>query len=82
MAGKFFSRQEAESKIGRYVRIATEWRGIKAGTTGMIVQADYGGSMFLLNGEVVREYDLAIEWPDGSSDWISRAEYEEFLVEE
>ncbi|HZS10438.1 MAG TPA: hypothetical protein VFD58_36760 [Blastocatellia bacterium] len=80
MLEKEFTQAEAGEKVGRRVRLLVSRSSLPPGTVGQVVFADR------LDGG----YDVAIEWEIRAAgtplrplrEWLTRGEYEEYLVEE
>jgi len=77
MNQEYFTRSEAEARVGRRLRSLVAFSGVPQGTTGTVVSADPAGD---------GGYDLAIRWdlPGRTRplvDWFSRDEYERYLEE-
>lgn len=62
MLEKFFTKTEAEAKVGKKIRTLVEFSGVPKGTTGQVLRADPAGRVKPAFGEVVEVYDLAIQW--------------------
>ncbi len=56
MLERFFTKTEAEAKVGKKIRTLVEFSGVLKGTTGQVLRADPAGR------EAVEIYDLAIQW--------------------
>ena len=81
MDREYFTRTEAEARVGRRIRSLVAFSGVLKGTTGTVIGADPTSS----DG-----WCLAIRWdiPARSPgrarmlvDWFSRDEYERYLEE-
>ena len=76
MAQNFFTRAEAQAKIGTRVRGRVTLAGVPRGATGTIIRVD----------RVIDGYDVEVAWvwPGRRTpwiDWFTRAEYEACLIE-
>jgi hypothetical protein len=81
-----FTREEAESKVGKRVKALVPFSGVPEGTTGLVVLADDMDEHDLGTG-----FDVAIEWelsdqPFGATwrplrDWFDKDEYDTYLEE-
>jgi hypothetical protein len=77
MNHEYFTRVEAEVRVGRRIRTLVAFSGVPRGTTGTVIGADPAGD----DG-----WSLAIRWdiPGRTRmlvDWFSRDEYERYLEE-
>ena len=81
MDREYFTRAEAETRVGRRIRSLVAFSGVLKGTTGTVISADPAGD----DG-----WSLAIRWdiPARSPgrtrmlvDWFFRDEYERYLEE-
>jgi hypothetical protein len=85
----YFTRAEAEAKVGKRVKTLVDFSGVPKGTTGQVIRADPAGKEKPPFGEAREVFDVAIQWdvpreyPSAKPlvDWFSRDEYEQFLVE-
>jgi hypothetical protein len=59
---EYFSREEAEAKVGRRIRTRVAWSGVPEGTTGAVVKADPAGTSKPLFEAAVETFDVAIQW--------------------
>jgi hypothetical protein len=68
-----FSKQDAESMIGRNVRSLADISCIPAGTNGRVVSANEAGS----------GYDITVEWESGhlAPGSFSKDQFERYLIE-
>ncbi|HXF05728.1 MAG TPA: hypothetical protein VNM72_09975 [Blastocatellia bacterium] len=76
MRSQYFSRQEAEAKIGKRIRNLVPLPGIERGTDGVVIGADFSG----------KGYRVAVQWctPRGSRPAVElfyRDEYYAFFEE-
>jgi hypothetical protein len=82
MEQKQFSKQEAESKMGRAIRSLGEFPGVPKGTPGRVVDLEEMGRAGFA---VVVEWDLPQRQftakQEPIRDWFIKEEYERFLVE-
>jgi hypothetical protein len=62
MLEKFFTKTEAEAKVGKKIRTLVEFSGVPKGTTGQVLRADPAGRVKPAFEEAVEVYDLAIQW--------------------
>src|SRR5216117_647169 len=74
-----FNRQEAVALLGRRIRTQVEFSGVPAGTAGIVVRVDPGGTP--------GAYTVGIQWQlDGRQqpliDWFTKSEHDRFLKEE
>lgn len=58
MRGQYFTRQEAEAKIGKRIRNLVPLPGIARGTDGVVIGADFSG----------KGYRVAIRWSTPAKD--------------
>jgi hypothetical protein len=73
-----FSRNEAQEKLGRRVRLVVALGEVPAGTSGTVMYTDQ-----IETGE----FELIIEWdvrPPGKfeHDWFTKDQYKGYLIEE
>lgn len=78
MAKQYFSKGQAEKKLGVRIKSLRGFSGVPKGTTGTVVRMDEGSDAL---------YSLGIEWnlPGRKTplvDWFSADEFENFLREE
>jgi hypothetical protein len=78
-----FTKQEAETKIGKVIRSNAEFSGVPEGSTGRVVKADNMGDVDNTGED---EWNAVIEWdlPQRGKpvqDWFTKDEYERYLEE-
>jgi hypothetical protein len=76
MAQTFFTRAEAQAKVGTRVRARITYGGVPRGATGTVIRAD----------RVIDGYDVEVAWVwlgchTPWVDWLTKAEYEARLIE-
>ena len=59
---EYFTRVEAESKVGRRIRTLAAWSGVPVNTTGRVIRADPAGQAKLPFEEAKEVFDVAIQW--------------------
>jgi hypothetical protein len=62
MAERFFTRAEAEAKVGKKIRTLVEFSGVPKGTTGQVVRVDLMGKTKSAFGVASEVYDVVIQW--------------------
>jgi hypothetical protein len=62
MLEKFFTKTEAEAKVGKKIRTLVEFSGVPKGTTGQVVRVDPMGKTKPAFGEASEVYDVVIQW--------------------
>jgi hypothetical protein len=76
MARTSFSKAEAQAKVGTRVRTRVTFAGVPQGATGTIIGAD----------RVIDGYDVEVAWGQSERrtpwvDWLTKEEYEAYLIE-
>lgn len=75
--GKRFTEEEAERLFGRRVRLTVEFSDVRMGMTGKVIGTD----------EVEPDgFEILVRWEGispqiHSTDWFTREEFDQFLVE-
>lgn len=74
-----FSRQEADSKIGKTIVSLREFSGVPEETKGEVIGVDK-------IGKLPEEWDVKIQWDlprrlNPLVDWFTKGEYERYLKE-
>jgi hypothetical protein len=62
MLEKFFTKTEAEAKVGKKIRTLVEFSGVPKGTTGRVVRVDSMGKTKSAFGKASEVYDVVIQW--------------------
>ena len=81
---KFFSKAEAEAKVGQWIQARKEYLDIPEDTVGRVVNT--GPSWIATSiGKKGEIYGVAVEWdmpkPKPLEDWFTKDQYERFLDE-
>ena len=80
---EYFSRAEAEAKVGRHIQTRVEFSGVPIGTTGWVISADEAGWAKPAFGQEEEVYDVAIQWdlprPEPFADLVIPAGGEPYL---
>jgi hypothetical protein len=76
MTQTFFTRAEAQAKVGKWVRTRVTFAGVPQGAIGTIISAD----------RVIDGYDVEVAWGQSGRrtpwvDWLTKEEYEACLIE-
>ena len=69
---RYFSREEAEAKVGRRISTLVAWSGVPRGTRGEVVRADPVDWARPPLGEAGEAYDVVIEWDLPREPWRVR----------
>jgi hypothetical protein len=80
---KYFSQEEAQTKVGRRIRTRVAWSGVPEGTAGDVIRADPAGQTKQPFGKAVEVFDVAIQWnlpAEPQRVGIGQLEGETFLV--
>jgi hypothetical protein len=59
---QYFTRAEAEAKVGQQIQTRVEFSSVPRGTTGQVISADEAGWAKPPFGEAEEAYDVAIQW--------------------
>ena len=93
---KRFTREEAEAKVGKRVRILVTLSGVPKGTRGTVTSTAFAGQLNPDVGPAANLYDVVVRWelapdspaaaPQGRTarsrvDWFTQEEYERYLEE-
>lgn len=59
---KYFTQEEAETKVGQRIKTLVAWSGVPEGTRGDVIQADRAGQSKPPFEEAVEVYNVAVQW--------------------
>jgi len=82
----YFTKEEAEAKIGQRIRTQVAWASIPAGTHGTVVGIDEMGKTKPAATVPIVIFSVVIKWDVTNhqqtlTDWFTRQEYEQYLEE-
>lgn len=59
---EYFTKAEAEAKVGRTIRTLRAWSGVPEGATGTVIKADSMGKVKPASQAAYEVYDVVIQW--------------------